>query len=107
MATALSTIETAAKAPPTTLNVAQLSFTSRGQEDTGIDLWSPRPVDGGWADQCRAGRALGHEAIEYIQQTGDAAMLPGVVRAIVERGTFGGVEVGFFTAVSVALVEAA
>ncbi len=80
--------------------VSQLTFTGR-REDGGINLWSPAEVAGEWDEQCRVGRGYGREAADYIRESGDAAMLPAVVRAIVERGSFGGVEVGFFAKLSV------
>lgn len=105
MATETSTIETADTAVPTTPGVEQLSFTSRRPDDTGINLWSPADVGSGWDAQCRAGRDYGYEAADYIRATGDAAALGGIVRTIAERGTFGGVETGFFAALSMSLLD--
>jgi hypothetical protein len=64
-------------------------------------------VAGDWATQCGAGREHAREAIEYIRATGNAAMLPGIVRAIAERGAFGGVEIGFFTGISTEIAHGA
>lgn len=103
MATDTSTIELAAAAEPASpAAVGQLSFTGR-RADNGVNLWSPAEVAGEWAQQCRVGREYGREAVDYIRETGDAAMLPGIVRTIAERGTFGGVELGFFAAVSMSV----
>ncbi|MBW6523284.1 hypothetical protein KZ810_07200 [Sphingomonas sp. RHCKR47] len=107
MATETSTIETAATAVPATPGVGQLSFTGRRPDDSGVDLWAPADVGGGWAAECDAGREYGREAVDYIRSSGDAAALGGIVRTIAERGTFGGVEAGFFAALSMSLAEPA
>lgn len=88
--------QTAAPAVPT---VDQLSFTAGRLED-GVTLWSPSSIPTGWAEQCGLGRELAREAIDYIAASYDSALLPGIVRTIVERGSFGGVEAGFFTEIS-------
>jgi hypothetical protein len=103
MAANTSTIETAATAVPATHGVGQLSFTGPQPDDTGVNLWNPADVGSDWAEQCRRGRSYGHEAVEYIRSTGDAAALGGIVQAVMSRGTFGGVEAGFFAAVSMSL----
>ena len=103
MATATSTIETAAAAVSATPGVGQLSFAGRRPDDSGIKLWSPGDVGSDWDAQCRAGQEYGREAADYIRSTGDAAALGGIVRTIAERGTFGGVEAGFFAALSMSL----
>jgi hypothetical protein len=47
-----------------------------------------------------AGHEHDREAVNHIRPTNDAAMLLCIVRATVERGTFGGVEARVFTVVS-------
>ncbi len=84
----------------------QLCFIAT-QPGGGTNMWSPPLVEGDWAAQCQFGRDLGHQAAEYIRESDDAAMLPSVVRVMVERGTFGGVEIGFFTAISMQLASSA
>lgn len=76
-----------------------LGFTSR-RENGSVNLWDPAPVGGDYEAQCRAGREFAAEAIEHIRDSGNVPVLAGIARAIAESGTFGGVEVGFFTAVS-------
>jgi hypothetical protein len=100
MATQVLNTEIVPTAVPAMASVAQLSFTGRRADDSEINLWSPAEVTGDWDAQCRAGREYGYEAANYIRSSGDAAMLGGVVRAIVERGNVGEIEAGFFSALS-------
>ncbi|USU08820.1 hypothetical protein NF700_17475 [Sphingomonadaceae bacterium OTU29MARTA1] len=103
MATHSPITETATVAGEVEPNVGQLSFTGPRADDSGVNLWAPAPVSGGWADECRTGRSYGYEAVEYIRETNDAAMLGGIVQAIIHRGTYSGIEAGFFAAVSMSL----
>ena len=80
------------------LPLSGLSFTGR-HTDGRADLWC-HEVQGDWAALCAAGREFGREACHHIQTTGDAALLSAIVRTIAERGSFGGVEVGFFATLS-------
>ncbi len=84
----------------------QLCFIAT-QPGGGATMWSPPSVEGDWAAQCEVGRDLGQQAVDYIRQSDDAAILPSVVRAMVERGSFDGVEVGFFAAISMQLASSA
>lgn len=84
---------------PMAASLDQLSFTSP-RENGAINLWSPAAIGGDYEAQCRAGREFAAEAIEHIRDSGNVPALVGIARAIAESGTFGGVEVGFFTAVS-------
>jgi hypothetical protein len=106
MANDTTNTESGSPAVPKEPRLDPLSFTSRREGD-GINLWSPAEVAEDWAAQCRAGREHGCAAVDYIRSTNDAAMLPGIVRTIAERGTFGGVEVGFFAALSMILAQTA
>ena len=99
MASDFSTIETAAAAEPMMPNMGQLSFTAP-LAGGGVDLWSPAEVVGGWDVQCRAGRKLAEEAVHHLTAAENVPLLPGIVRRIVERGTFGGVEVWFFSVIA-------
>jgi hypothetical protein len=103
MATHSLITETATVAAEVAPDLGQLSFTGRRADDSGVDLWAPPPVTGGWIEECRVGRSYGHEAVEYIREANDAAALGGIVQAIIKRGTYGGVEAGFFAAVSMSL----
>lgn len=107
MATEFPITEVAAEAVSNEPNVGQLSFVGRRPDDSGANLWNPGEVPGGWIEQVRRGRSYGHEAVEYIREAGDCAMLQGVVHAMAQRGTFGGVEAGFFGALSASLLEPA
>lgn len=106
MATDLPIIETEVSALPQPRSARQLSFTSR-RVDGGINLWSPTEVGDDRAEQSRVGREYGRKAADYIRARNNGAMLPGVVRKIVERGSFGGLEVGFFAALSMILADVA
>jgi len=90
---------TTTNSAPLAAPLDQLGFTSR-HGDGRINLWSPAAVGGDYEAQCRAGREFAAEAIEHIRDSGNVPALAGIARAIAESGTFGGVEVGFFTAVS-------
>lgn len=103
MATQSPITETALVAAEVAPSVGQLSFVGRRADDSGVNLWAPMPVTGGWADECRTGRSYGYEAVEYIRETNDAAALGGIVQAIIQRGTYSGVEAGFFAAISLSL----
>lgn len=49
-----------------------------------------------WAEQNRRGRELALQAIEHMRLTGSPNYLGLVVKEMIERGRFTGVEVGFF-----------
>lgn len=106
MATNVLTRENVNAAVPAQSPLMGLSFTET-RADGGVSLWRAAEEGPSWADQCRAGRQRGYEALDYIRATGDAAMLPGIARAITERGTFGGAEVGFFAVISALVARAA
>lgn len=76
--------------PPTTL--ARLPFAT--EAETGIDLW-PFSATGDYAADCYTGRMAAHELITYIQERRAPLALGYVLKAIVERGRFGGHEIGF------------
>lgn len=99
MANQFTSTDSKGAAAPTATSLNALCFTAE-RPDGGVDLWRPAEVDGGWQKQNAVGRGYADEAITYIRAANDGAMLPGIVRAIAKRGTFGGVEVGFFAALS-------
>lgn len=103
MATHSLITETAAVAAEVAPGLGQLSFAGRRADDSGLNLWAPPAVAGDWIEQCRIGRGYGYEAVEYIQEANDAAALGGIVQAIIQRGEYGGLEAGFFAAVSMSL----
>lgn len=84
------------------LLLAQLRFTAT-HSDGRIDFWRPEANDGDWAAQCQQGREYAAEMVEYVAGSGNGAALPAIVRRIAERSEFGGVEAGFFTALSMRL----
>jgi hypothetical protein len=86
-----------------TSTLADLTFTGR-RTDGVVNLWDHN-VEGDWDTQCSMGRDFGREACLYIRLTGNVTLLPAIVRTINEQGSFGGVEVGFFTALSEQLVQ--
>ena len=104
MATDFPIIETAATAVSAMPTLGLLSFTTC-RADGSTNLWSPADVVGDWDAQCRAGRKLGDEACHHIFATGNVPLIPSIVRAIVERGSFGGVETGFFSAITERLID--
>lgn len=75
--------------------IATLSFASATGEG-GLDAWSPI-ASGDWAHDCQQGRHLAVEAVAYMRESGDANLVPAIVRRIVQRGEVGAMEVGFFT----------
>ena len=102
MATQFPTTDVQHAAAPIATSLRELCFTAE-RPDGGVHLWGPTDGEGGWEMQNRVGREYAREAIEFIRSTENAAVLPGIVRRIVDRGTFGEVKVGFFTALSQAV----
>jgi hypothetical protein len=78
-----------------------LNFVGRDSGER-LDLWR-HGLQGDWETLCSAGRRFGREACDYVRATDNASLVPGIVRTIAERGSFGGVEVGFFTELSIQL----
>ena len=80
-------------------NLRTLSFAA-GSPDGKVDLW-PETVSLGSADADNAlGRDRADELVAYMREH-DAPMVLGfVVQAMIERGRFGPVEVGFHNQVS-------
>jgi len=106
MATEFTTTESNLAAGSATPTLGHLPFTGL-RADEGVAVWSPPEVSGDWAEQCIVGREFGNAAVDYIRASGDHALLSAVVRAIADRGTFTGVEAGFFSRVSISLAQSA
>jgi hypothetical protein len=79
-----------------------LNFVGRGSDDR-LDFWR-HGLTGDWETLCAAGR-FGREACDYVRATDNASLVPAIVRTIAERCSFGGVEVGFFTELSIQLMH--
>lgn len=77
---------------------ADLAF-ARSHPDGRLDPWC-HDVAGDWGAQCQAGRAFAADFLEHLRSTDNIPLLPAIARRITERGTFGGVECGFFTALA-------
>jgi hypothetical protein len=77
--------------------VRDLSFASI--EGERLQLWQPVRT-GDYASNCRQGQAYGREMVARLQADGGGPLLGQVCQAIGAQGVFGGVEVGFFAAVS-------
>lgn len=60
----------------------------------GRDYW-PLPETGNWSDDCAAGRAAGADLLRVMAANELPPLLGIVMRAMVQKGRFGGVEVGF------------
>jgi hypothetical protein len=90
--------QTAPSLPPSS---AELSFVQR-LPDGRLHHWH-HVADSDWGEDCSLGRERARELASYIQQSGDCSILPAIVRTIAGQGTFGGVEVGFFTMLAMEL----
>jgi len=60
---------------------------------------------GDWAADNRAGREAAIICIRHMVENGTPNHLCQVVRGMISKGRFGGVEVGFFTAIGIMLIE--
>jgi hypothetical protein len=88
-------------APSLRPSSADLSFVQR-HPDGRLHHWL-HVAAGAWGEDCSLGRDRGREVASYIRQSGDCSILPAIVRTIAGQGTFGGVEVGFFTMLAMEL----
>ena len=71
-----------------------LSF-AQSSEGGKVILWSDGKSDG-YVDGCREGRGRATEVLDMIRAHHMPSLLGNVVDAIVARGRYGAVEVGFF-----------
>lgn len=72
----------------------------------GMDMWSPE-VSGNWGVDNRVGRKYASELLVYVQKKNDPTLLGRVMMAMIGRGDYGGVEVGFFQQISEHLLKQA
>lgn len=72
--------------------IGDLSFASRQGER--LDLWNPR-ASGNWSADNELGRALAGELIHYMRERNAPTVLGHVIQAMIGKGNFSGVEVGF------------
>jgi hypothetical protein len=72
--------------------------------DGRTDLWpDTEPMGYGAANQ--VGRDRAADLVEVMRRTATPALLGHVIEAIVRKGIYGGVEVGFFHALSVEVID--
>lgn len=66
-----------------------------------LSLWMPEPSES-YAADCAKGHEYAAAAIEYMVRTGDYPLLGRIVQQITRLGRFGGLEIGFMSAVAIA-----
>ena len=71
------------------------------------DWWAIEARTGDYVADAALGRSLADEVANVIRTTANPAAFVRIVEAIVKRGEFDGVEVGFFTGLSEKLATAA
>ena len=76
------------------MSISDLSFISIS--DTEKDFWTPAAT-GNWAADNQTGRAAADELLAEMAGSGVPIALSSVAQAIVAKGAWTGVEVGFFT----------
>ena len=59
-----------------------------------LDYWSPAIISD-WPEANAIGSLYGEEAVTWLRTTGNPILLGHILKAIVGKGAFGGVEVGF------------
>lgn len=69
----------------------------RYNPDGTKDYWAPSET-GDWEADCSFGDKLGLKLVDYIQRTGDIMVAYAVVRTMIQKGHFGGVEAGHIMA---------
>ena len=57
-----------------------------------------------WEKENQEGRKLALKAIEHMRLTGSPNHLGFIVKDMIERGRYGGTEVGFFHVISIMLI---
>jgi len=70
------------------------------------DLWATSET-GNWSADNRAGASYAVALLDYMRERGAPNMLGSVVRAMIDKGHYGGVEVGFLHAVATAAIQVA
>lgn len=77
-----------------TRSITELSFVAGG-DNKNVRLWVPGRF-AQYSEGTALGRRYGDELIEFMQETDNTAALGQILRAIVETGQTGAVEIGFF-----------
>lgn len=72
----------------------KLSFATYSADGRVACYWAPK-ASGDWAADNAAGRAYAAEAIHHISANDATPVLGFIMKAMVSRGEFGGVEAGF------------
>ena len=84
--------------------LAALPFVKYDDATGALDLWAP-DRNGDYGSDCQAGRAFAQAAIEHMVSTAAPILLGNIVKQIIERAQYDGVEVGFFTEISQAAMR--
>jgi len=71
---------------------------------TCVDYWSPKISDD-WHDDTVRGRAYADEVIAFIREHRNPTILGHVIKAMIGKGGYTGVEVGFFHRLSDCLID--
>jgi hypothetical protein len=74
-----------------------LPFASR--TESGTDYWTVAET-GDWSADNRTGRAHADALVEQMHESGFPGTLAHVVRAMVDHGAVGGVEIGFLNRIA-------
>jgi hypothetical protein len=69
-----------------------------------VDLWPAQPA-GKYSEANAIGRTRAQELIDVMRRTGSVVLLTHVFEAIAKKGQFGGMEIGFFHALSLELMN--
>lgn len=83
--------------------VYDLPFVSPGSDGTK-DLWAVSTA-GNWAAECDTGARHGAALIAFMQETENPSILGLIVQCISQRGTWSGVECGFFHTIAAATLR--
>ena len=84
---------------------ASLSFVSDDIDKRSF--WNVTSTGGDWAEDCHHGSQLAEEFLRYLNDDarGSLSILGWIVRDIIGKGSFKGVEVGFFNRISRACID--
>jgi hypothetical protein len=75
-----------------------------GAEGASVNFWTVAAA-GDWATDCATGRGYAAALIAYLQESGNAPIMPSVIAAMPRELT--GIEIGFLTMVGVAAASPA
>ena len=80
-------------------SIRQLSFVD------GADLWSVNPT-GNWGADCETGRKCANTLMDLMSVEQAPNLLGSVTEAMIKKGAYGGIEVGFLQAIGELVVRA-